>query len=80
MQPLRIRVERIVDFCTVVSFVGVDTETQQQVTVHVDHRPFEMFLPACDSGCPETIEYEAERLTLRLDIVADDAAEAGCDD
>ena len=80
MQPLRIRVERIVDCCTVVSFVGVDTETQQQVTVHVDHRPFEVFLPAsCDSGFPETIEYEAERLTLKLDMVADDG-EAVCDD
>jgi hypothetical protein len=73
MQPLRIRVERVVDFGTIVSLVGVDTETQQRVTVHVDHRPFEAFWQAWrEAGFPQPIEYDAERLTLRLDMVPDD--------
>ena len=40
MKPLRIRIDRIVDFGTVVSLVGIDTETAMPVTIHVDHRPF----------------------------------------
>lgn len=40
MQRLRIRIDRIVDFGTIVSLVGVDTETGKPVTIHVDQRPF----------------------------------------
>jgi hypothetical protein len=73
MQPLRIRIERVVDFGTIVSLVGVDTETQQQVTVHVDHRPFEAFWQAWrGAGFSQPIEYEADRLTLRLDMAPED--------
>jgi hypothetical protein len=77
MQPLRIRVDRIVDFGTVVSLVGVDTETAMPVTIHVDHRPFAAFWQAWrDAGFPQPIEYEADRLMLRLDMMpADDAEE-----
>ena len=38
MQPLRIRIDRIVDFGTVVSLVGIDTKAAMPVTIHVDHR------------------------------------------
>ena len=77
MQPLRIRVERVVDFGTIVSLVGVDTGNQQRVTVHVDHRPFEAFWQAWrKAGFPQPIEYDAERLTLTLDMVPDDDGEA----
>jgi hypothetical protein len=73
MQPLRIRVERVVDFGTIVSLVGVDTDNHQRVTVHVDHRPFEAFWQAWrEAGFPQPIEYDAGRLTLRLDMVPDD--------
>ena len=76
MQPLRIRVERIVDFGTTVSLVGVDTDNQQQVTIHVDHRPFEKLWRAWhEAGLPQPIEYDADRLTLRLDMVPDDDGE-----
>jgi len=72
MQPLRIRVERVIDFGTIVSLVGVDSETQQRVTVHVDHRPFEAFWQAWrEAGFSQPIEYHADRLTLRLDMVPD---------
>ena len=46
MQPLRIRIDRIIDFGTVVSLVGVDTTTDLPVTTHVDHRPFAAFWQA----------------------------------
>ena len=36
MKPLRIRIDRIVDFGTVVSLVGVDTSTDLPVTIHVE--------------------------------------------
>jgi hypothetical protein len=77
MQPLRIRVERVVDFGTIVSLVGVDVDNWQRVTVHVDHRPFEAFWQAWrDSGFPQPIEYDADQLTLRLDMVPDDVEAA----
>jgi hypothetical protein len=76
MQPLRIRVERIVDFGTTVSLVGVDIDNQQQVTIHVDHRPFErLWLAWHEAGFPQPIEYDAERLTLSFEMVPDDDGE-----
>jgi hypothetical protein len=70
MQPLRIRIDRIVDFGTVVSLVGIDTETAMAVTIHVDHRPFASFWQvARDAGSPPPIEYEADRLMLHLDML-----------
>ena len=76
MKPLRIRIDRIVDFGTVVSLVGIDTETAKPVTIHVDHRPFAAFWQAWrDAGFPQPIEYEADRLMLHLDMTPDDDAE-----
>src|SRR5260370_2980270 len=70
MQPLRIRIDRIVDFGTVVSLVGVDTETAMAVTIHVDHRPFASFWEAWrDAGLPQPIEYATDRLMLHLDML-----------
>lgn len=75
MQPLRIRIDRIVDFGTVVSLVGTDTETAMPVTIHVDHRPFAAFWKAWwEAGLPQPVEYAADRLLLHLDMrPADDA-------
>lgn len=77
MQPLRIRIDRIIDFGTVVSLVGVDTQTAMPVTIHVDHRPFAAFWKAWwEAGFPQPVEYAADRLTLHLDMLpADDAEE-----
>jgi hypothetical protein len=76
MQPLRIRIDRIADFGTVVSLVGVDTETAMAVTIHIDHRPFALFWKTwCEAGLPQPIEYAADRLMLHLDMVP--AADAG---
>jgi hypothetical protein len=76
MKPLRVRIDRIVDFGTVVSLVGIDTETAKPVTIHVDHRPFATFWEAWrEAGFPQPIEYEADRLMLHLDMMPDDDAE-----
>ena len=76
MKPLRIRIDRIVDFGTVVSLVGIDTETAMPVTIHVDHRPFAAFWQAWyAAGFPQPIEYDADRLMLHLDMMPDDDAE-----
>jgi hypothetical protein len=73
MQPLRIRVDRIVDFGTVVSLVGIDTETTEPVAIHIDHRPFACFWQAWhDAGLPQPVEYEADRLLLRLSMLPAD--------
>lgn len=70
MQPLRIRIDRIVDFGTVVSLVGFDIAAAIPVTVHIDQRPFILFSEALrEAGCPEPIEYAADRLTLYLDML-----------
>jgi hypothetical protein len=70
MQPLRIRIDRIADFGTVVSLVGVDTETALAVTIHIDHRPCALFWNTwCEAGLPQPIEYAADRLMLRLDMI-----------
>ncbi len=75
MQPLRIRIDRIVDFGTVVSLVGFDIAAAIPVTVHIDHRPFILFSEALrKAGCPEPIEYAADRLTLYLDMLPTDNA------
>ena len=79
MQPLRIRIDRIVDFGTVVSLVGVDTATAMPVAIHVDHRPFAAFWKAWwEASLPQPVEYAADRLMLHLDMLpADNATEAG---
>jgi hypothetical protein len=79
MKRLRIRIDRIVDYGTIVSLVGVDTETSKPVTIHVDHRPFASFWQAWrEVGCPQPIEYAADQLMLYLEMLPDEGAdEAG---
>ena len=70
MQPLRIRIERIVDFTEVVSLVGIDIQTGLPVTIHVDYRPFaEVYPKLQQGGLPDPIEYAAERLMALLDML-----------
>jgi hypothetical protein len=73
MKPFRFRVDRLIDFGTIVSMVGIDADTGKTVTVHVDHRPFAEFWAAWrHAGLPQPIEYDADRLTLSLGPVDDD--------
>ena len=53
MKPLRIRIDRIVDFGTIVSLIGADIDSAKPVTIHVDHRPFAAFWEAWrEAGFP----------------------------
>jgi hypothetical protein len=73
VKPLRIRINRIIDYGTIVSLVGVDSETEKPVTVHLDHRPFASFWEAWrEAGFPQPIEYDADRLLLYLDMLPDE--------
>jgi hypothetical protein len=75
MKPIRIRVQRILDYGTIVSLIGVDTEVDQRVTIHVDHRPFASFWEAWGKvGFPQPIEYAADQLMLHLDLLPDEGA------
>jgi hypothetical protein len=76
MKPFRIRVDRVIDFGTIVSLIGIDAETGKPVTVHVDYRPFDVVWVAWqDVGSKQPIEYVADGLTLDLGLPADDRNE-----
>jgi hypothetical protein len=73
MDPMRIRVTRIMDFGTIVSIIGIDTESNKPVVVHVDHRPFQAILESWKtSDFSQPISFDADRLTLNLNIDMDD--------
>jgi hypothetical protein len=76
MKPFRIRVNRVIDFGTIMSLIGVDAETGKPVIIHVNYRPFELVWAAWrDTGSKQTIEYAADGLTLSLGVAADDQTE-----
>ena len=80
MKPFRIRVDRVIDFGTIMSLIGTDAETGKPVTVHVDYRPFDVVWAAWrDAGSKQTIEYAADGLTLSLGVAEDDQTEAPAD-
>ena len=61
MTPIRIRVDRIVDFGTIVSLVGIDTDRSEPVTIHVDHRPFQAFWDAWrQAGFPQVLVFRPD--------------------
>jgi len=69
MEPIQIRVTRIIDFGTIVSIVGFDAATNRPVMVHVDHRPFQDIWDAWKAAnFPQPIEFDADRLTLNLNL------------
>jgi len=75
LQPLRICIERIVDFGAVVSLVGIDAETTNPVAIHIDHRPFVVFRRALQqAGLAPSMEYAANQLMLHLDFSPADIA------
>jgi hypothetical protein len=72
MKPFSIRVNRIIDAGTIVSLIGVEADTRNPVTVHVDYRPFDVVWAAWrDIGTTQPIEYAAAGLTLSLGLPAD---------
>src|ERR1051326_4861189 len=77
LQPLRIRIDRIVDFTVIVSLVGIDAETTKPIAVYIDHRPFAVFRRALqETGLAPLSEYAANQLMLHLDFSPADGAES----
>ena len=73
MEPVRLRVKRIIDFGSTVSIVGIDLASNEPVMVHVDHRPFEaVFANEGARGQSKPISFDADGLTLSLDIGPED--------
>jgi hypothetical protein len=69
MDQVRMRVTRIIDFGTIVSIVGTDLDTHKSLVVHVDHRPFQSIWENWKAaGFPQPITFNADKLTLSLDI------------
>ena len=70
MKPMRPYIQRIVDFGTIVSLIGVDIDVDRPIMIHVDRRPFASFWEAGrEAGFPQPIEYVADRLTLHLEML-----------
>jgi len=73
MQPVRMSVIRIIDFGTIVSIVGTDLQSGKPIAIHIDHRPFQSFWDAWQAaGFTQPIEFDANRLTLSLEIGRED--------
>lgn len=73
MDPVRVRVQHIIDFGSTVSIVGTDLASDQPVMVHIDHRPFDaVFADQGRSGKSKPVSFEANGLMLSLDITPED--------
>lgn len=72
MDPIRIRVARIIDFGKVVSVLGVDLETDKIVVVHIDHRPLDTILDGWNApDFAQPLSFDADQLTLSLNMSPD---------
>ena len=73
MDPVRVRVQHIIDFGSTVSIVGIDLASNEPVMVHIDHRPFEsVFADQGSSSKSKPVRLEADGLMLSLDIAPED--------
>ena len=76
MDSIRIRVSQILDFGSIVTVVGTELGSNKPVAVYVDHRPFQTIRDLWRLlDFPQPLSFEAERLTLCLDLNPDDDAE-----
>ena len=71
MYAVRIRVDRVIDFGTIVSLIGTDLETESPVAVHVDLRPLaERDRAMPEAGLQQPVAYDAGGCTLTLNLAA----------
>jgi len=76
MHAMRIRVDRVVDFGTSVSLIGIESDTEHPIAVHLDYMPLAACSLAQQAESPLPIEYDARGLTLTLDLAPTEAEEA----
>lgn len=78
MDPIRLRVARIVDFGKIVSVIGVDLETDKIVVVHIDHRPLQAILDSWKAPeFSQALSFDADQLTLSLNMAPDEGDDGG---
>ena len=81
MEPIRMRIKRIMDFGTIVSIVGIDIESNQPVMVHVDHRPFQAIWDSWKAAnFPQPVAFDAQHLILNLEVGFDDEEDNSSND
>ena len=69
MYAVRMHVDRVIDFGTIVTLVGIDLETEKPVSIHVDLRPLaELDQATLDAGLQRPIMYDACGCTLTLTL------------
>jgi hypothetical protein len=73
MKPSCIEIHPIADFSIIVRLIGVGSNADQPITIHVDHRSFAAFWEAwCEAGFPQPSEYVANRPTIHLEVLPDE--------
>lgn len=78
MDPIRIRVARVIDFGKVVSVLGVDLETDKIVVVHIDHRPLDVILDSWKApDFAQPLSFDADQLTLSLNMAPAEGDDGG---
>ena len=78
MDPIRIRVSRIIDFGKVVSVLGVELETDKIVVVHIDHRPLQTILESWKAPeFSQPLSFDADQLMLSLQMAPDESGDGG---
>ena len=73
MEPIKVRLRRVVDFGSVTSFLGKEIGSDKTIVVHVDYRDVSTLWDAWKvSGFPQPLEFEAEQVTLNLEFHCED--------
>ena len=73
MYAVRIRVDRVIDFGSIVSLIGTDLETENPVAIHVDLRAgAELDEAMPEAGLEPPVAYDAGGCTLTLNLVPAD--------
>jgi hypothetical protein len=69
MQAMRIRVSTIIDFAITVAIIGKEPCSGADVVLHIDYRPLPQIERGWETaGLAAKIRFEADDLTLRLDL------------
>ena len=86
MYAVRMHVDRVIDFGTIVTLVGIDLETEKPVSIHVDLRPLaeldqaallaELDQATLHAGLQRPSIYDAGGCTLTLTLGPTEAEEA----
>jgi hypothetical protein len=78
MYAVRMRVDRVIDFGTIVTLVGIDLETEKPVSIHVDLGPLAELDEAAapTDGLQRPVAYDAGGCTLTLTLGPTEGEEA----